>query len=67
MSGTCPPKKKKSIEIEKNVVVRKGELVKFIDLLTNDGETSIVVNYCITFLKYCGEQRDRRSCTFMVL
>ena len=32
------------------MVVRKGELVKFIDLLTNDGETSMVVNYCITFV-----------------
>jgi hypothetical protein len=30
------------------VVVRKGELVKFIDLLTKDGETSVVVDYCIT-------------------
>jgi hypothetical protein len=34
------------------VVVRKGELVKFIDLLTKDGETSVVVNYCITNIKY---------------
>ena len=33
------------------VVVRKGELVKFIDLLTRDGETSVVVDYCITYLK----------------
>jgi hypothetical protein len=35
------------------VVVRKGELVKFIDLLTKDGETSVVVDYCITYIKYC--------------
>ena len=35
------------------MVVRKGELVKFIDLLTKDGETSVVVDYCITYIKYC--------------
>ena len=35
------------------VVVRKGELVKFIDLLTNDGETSVVVNYYITYIIHC--------------
>ena len=36
------------------VVVRKGELVKFIDLLTNDGETSVVVNYYITIYNTLG-------------
>ena len=35
------------------VVVRKGELVKFIDLLTRNGETSVVVNYCTTYIIHC--------------
>jgi len=35
------------------VVVRNGKLVKCINLLTKDGETSVVVDYYITYIKHC--------------